>query len=384
MNSRLIQHSIRILFLNLLTVYALSAQWSNKTLTFGATTRNYRVYQSPNYNTSNPAALIIALHGLGDNMTNFSAGLNFSSIADTANIICIYPQALSDPFVGAAWNSSAGSLGYYPNSSIDDVGFIQALMDSAISTYAIDLSRIYVCGFSMGGFMTQKMALQANSRIAAFVSLSGTIGSGISSLNPGRQVPLAHFHGTADSVVTYSNGQYGWDVDSLVNFWVNNNACTPSPNIYNYPDISNDGLTVERHEYGNGNPASDFWLYKINGGAHTVLGLPQNDINQTLEVWLFLNRYRLSSTASENKVTSGDILTLYPNPAQSKLFLQFSHVQAVNPASVMIYNLQGALLLSTHITSNANEIDVQRLPSGLYVLTVIQGEKRQVIRFVKA
>jgi polyhydroxybutyrate depolymerase len=383
MNSRLIQHSIGILLLNLFTAYALSAQWSNKTLTFGATTRNYRVYQSPNYNASNPAALIIALHGLGDNMTNFSAGLNFSSIADTANIICIYPQALSDPFVGAAWNSSAGTLGYYPNSSIDDVGFIQALMDSAISTYAIDLSRIYVCGFSMGGFMTQKLALQANSRIAAFVSLSGTIGSGISSLNPGRQVPLAHFHGTADSVVTYSNGQYGWDVDSLVNFWVNNNACTPSPNIYNYPDIANDGLTVERHEYGNGNPASDFWLYKINGGAHTVLGLPQNDINQTLEVWLFLNRYRLSPTSSLNPVTSKDLLSIYPNPAQSKVHFQVSEWQNGNSASVFMYNLQGALLLNTPITSGTMEIDVEHLPAGMYMLKVIQGEDSQVIRLVK-
>jgi polyhydroxybutyrate depolymerase len=184
-----------------------NALWTNKTMVFGGLTRSYRVYQSPNYNTSVPASLLIALHGLGDNMTNFS-GIGFNYIADTANIICIFPQAVSDPYAGTAWNSGAGEYGYYPNSSVDDIGFINALIDTSKAHYSIDASRVYLCGFSMGGFMTEKMALQSNNKIAAFGSMSGTFGNGVTAHNPGRHVPIAHFHGTSDSTVYYTGDLY--------------------------------------------------------------------------------------------------------------------------------------------------------------------------------
>ena len=122
---------INKLFLALIFLACATAsfgQWSNKTMSFGGTTRSYRLYVSPNYNASNPASIVMTLHGLGDNMTNFS-NLGFAQIGDTANIIVICPQAVSDPLAGTAWNSGAGMMGYYPNSSVNDIGFLNALVE---------------------------------------------------------------------------------------------------------------------------------------------------------------------------------------------------------------------------------------------------------------
>ena len=180
-----------------------NAQWTNKSFVYGSVTRQYRVYKSPNYSAANPASMVITLHGLGDNMTNFS-GIGFNYIADTANIIVVVPQATTDPFAGTAWNSGAGISGYYPNAAVNDVGFLNTLIDTVKNLYAINPSRVYCCGFSMGGFMTQRMALQSNLQIAAFVSMSGTIGAGVTAFAPGRAVPIAHVHGTSDSTVYYA------------------------------------------------------------------------------------------------------------------------------------------------------------------------------------
>ncbi|MEI6695773.1 MAG: T9SS type A sorting domain-containing protein [Bacteroidota bacterium] len=361
----------------------LSAQWSNKTLIYGSITRSYRVYQSPNYNASFPASLLIALHGLGDNMTNFSS-IGFNYIADTANIICIFPQAVSDPYAGTAWNSGAGSSGYYPNSGVNDIGFINALIDTAIANYTIDNSRVYLCGFSMGGFMTERMALQSNTRIAAFASMSGTFGSGITNFSPGRHVPIAHFHGTADATVLYTGNTYGSDPDSLIRFWALNNACNPTPTIYSYPNLVNDGISVDRIQYSNGDPQSDVWFYKMNGAGHTVLFQPANDITEAYELWLFLSRHRLGASGIIDPIDFSHKILVFPNPAHEEITIIFHSSEVINNASLSVYSIQGALLLQQTILHDNTKIDIHSLSKGLYYYQ-LSNKKGNVIsgKFVK-
>ena len=90
--------------LALLSSVSAFAGWENKGFSFEGVNRTYRVYTPANYNTSNPASVVLTLHGLGDNMTNFS-GIGFNNVADTANIIVVVPQAVADPMFGTAWNS---------------------------------------------------------------------------------------------------------------------------------------------------------------------------------------------------------------------------------------------------------------------------------------
>ncbi len=357
-----------------------SAIWTNKTIVFGGLTRSYRVYQSPNYNSSNPASLLIALHGLGDNMTNFST-IGFNFIADTANIICVFPQAVADPYAGTAWNSGAGYMGYYyPNSGINDIGFINALIDTAIGTYSINQSKIYLCGFSMGGFMTERMALQSNTRIAAFGSMSGTIGSGITTYNPGRHVPIAHFHGTADSTVFYTGNSYGIDPDSLINYWVSNNGCNNVPNIFSYPNIVNDNITVERFEYSNGDEQSDVWFYKMTGASHTLLYQPNNDITEIIELWYFFNRHTLASSNVNDFTELIETTQLFPNPTNDKITL-YTNDNILN-SFVTIFDANGKLVFQKQI-ENKSFIDVSNLENGVYFVKISNNKSIEVKKFVK-
>src|SRR6218665_1294989 len=122
-----------------------NGQWINASFSFDGQIRSYRTYKPAGYNPANPASLIVVLHGLGGSM-NDAAFMNITGIADTANIILLSPQALdyANPFgiINAAWNSGIeldipGSGNYVVNGDVNDVGFINAMMDSAMLQYSI-------------------------------------------------------------------------------------------------------------------------------------------------------------------------------------------------------------------------------------------------------
>lgn len=358
-----------------LCMYA-EAQWTNKTMVFETLTRSYRVYQSPNYNPSVPASLVITLHGLGDNMTAFSQ-LGFNYIADTANIIVVCPQAVNDPLVaavfgyGTAWNSGAGMYysgsWYFPNSSVNDIGFMHALVDSARTNYSIDPSRMYICGFSMGGFMTERMALQSNLDFAAFASMSGTIGAGISNYNPGRSVPIAHFHGTSDSTVYYVGNQFGIDPDSLIRFWVLNNGCNPVPDSVTFSDTAADNITVDKFSYTGAGPDDEVLFYRMNGAAHEVLYQPDNDMTEILEIWKFFKRHKnLTAQVPEQEIPNN--IFVYPNPASE--FINIMTPEVRGKTTVELFTLQGKLVYSALFTGQFHHIPLhqQIFFSGMYLL----------------
>lgn len=362
---------------------SLFAQWQNKSFTHQGVLRQYRVYQSPNYNASNPASMVITLHGLGDNMTNFS-GIGMNYIADTANIIVVVPQAVTDALAGTAWNAGAGFMGYFPNSTIDDVHFIGTLMDTIQTNYAINPNRVYVCGFSMGAFMTNRLAIEYSDRFTAFATVSGTFGFGLTDYTPNADIRIAHFHGTADGTVPYAGNASGIGADSLVNFWVNNNQCDPVPQHIALPDTQNDGYTVDQYIYSNGTDNSSVEFFKVTGADHVWLG-PSNDIFYTTEIWKFFNKYQaLQGAGIEEQSTNP--FTIFPNPATDQLQLASANYNGT--ISCELIDLTGKTILLENVTvANGNasiSLGKANAKAGVYLLKVknASGEwtNRVVIR----
>jgi polyhydroxybutyrate depolymerase len=360
--------SFRTLFIILLALTAMNAnaQWTSKTMAFGGLTRSYRLYVSPNYNASNPASIVMTLHGLGDNMTNFSQ-LGFAEIGDTANIIVICPQAVSDAYAGTAWNSGAGavigSIVYYPNSSVNDIGFLNALVDTTMAHYSVDPQKVYLTGFSMGGFMTERMAIQSNLKFAAFASMSGTMGCGITSFNPQRHIPIAHWHGTADQTVPFTGNQYGLDPDSLVSLWVNNNACNPQADTTHFADVvPTDSITVDMLKYTGADANDEVRFYIMYGCDHTALFPPTNDIDEVMEIWMFFRQHRwLSAGVQETPNTAS--FDFFPNPAND-----YINLLSNGKGTVEIFDLSGKLLLSEVMLQNSQILGLQDLQAGMYII----------------
>lgn len=384
-------------FLLLILVPCLSqAQWQHKTINFDNTSRDYWVYIPSSYDPINPVPLVVTLHGMGDNDTNFR-NVGFNLVADTANFIVLVPNALifnsTNPIVQAViggsrtWNSGAGMnvpiVGdVFPNNEINDVGFINEMVDLTIQDYAINQQRVYICGFSMGGFMTQRMAIESNGRYAAFATAAGTFGTGLINPNPGRAIPIAHFNGTIDEKVNWQSGNplFQTYVDSMITFWVQNNNCDTPPIHELLPDSQADGFTVEHDVYPNGDNGTVVEVFKVNDAAHVWLGF-NNDISYTIEMWKFFSRYSFA-TAGLNEISNNHSVTVYPNPVSDKLTIELSG-ELLEPSIITLYNMEGREIMQIESQQKSVQLQLGNLNSGLYLLNItsqtLNSSKRIIV-----
>ena len=365
--------------------FVLSAQQTTVTWDYDGETRKYIQYVPSVYDGNTAVPLVIALHGLGDNAANFQ-GVGFQTVADTANFIVVYPEALVDAFTtSTAWNSGAGTFGIFPNETVDDVGFINAVIDTLSANYNIDQSRVYATGFSMGGFMTNRLACELNNRISAFASVAGTIGSGIT-CNPGTDIKICHFHSTADAQVGYgtdgggdSDNFFGLSVNEWMAFWSDNNDCGNIEVTGVFPDAANDERTVEYFEYGNCDAGTRVVHYKTYGGAHDWLFQPTNDITYTVEIWkFFLGLSPTNLSPASIGETGVEPIGLYPNPTADVLRLENIDSKILN---ISIFSTTGQLV--KNIPAVTNSIDVSDLKQGLYQLMVATEDGIYSNSFVK-
>lgn len=361
---------MKVLFTTILALFAVAAnaQFSNQTIDVNGTSRQYRQYLPSNLSNSEHVPLVIALHGIGDDMQNFS-GVGFSWFCDTARFICVFPQGIANSFGQNSWNNGTMFL----SSTADDIGMINKIIDHMSASYDIDLSRVYVCGFSMGGIMAYHTACALPHRIAAAASVAGTMSDvDVAACNPGRAIPIMHMHGTADGTIPY-NGQALPSlslVPTTINFWKNNNNTTDSTVTALPNTVPGDNITVDKIAYTNGGAELNLW--KENGADHQWLYCPVNDIDATIEIWkFFLDKQHpnvagvgINETVAPafNAFVSGNDLTI---SAEKNIGL------------VEVYDMQGKLLVQTKAQPNSNECRIALPPQNsqlLLIKAVINGQ----------
>jgi polyhydroxybutyrate depolymerase len=274
-----------------------NAQESTLQFISGTKTRTSLIYLPPTYNISKPSAVVLALHGAFESSAIMKTKTNFYAIADTANFIVLFPEGIQDLIAGKTWNSSAGSAGYYPNNTIDDVTFLNALLDTVIAKFNINTNQIFATGFSMGAFMCNKLVCN-NTRIKAIATVAGTVGNGLTCVNT-TAIPVLHFQATGDAVVAYTGCAYGTDCEAYVAKHVATNGCNTTPIVTNIADVFADGITATHYAYPNSTTKNDVEFYKITGGNHIWYGA-NTDANYSPIIWNFFNHHKNNFPTSIN------------------------------------------------------------------------------------
>lgn len=358
--------------------------------------RKFMVHLPTGFNVSTQRALVVNLHGGSGNMVSAQGFSMMNPVSDQNNFVVAYPQGYGIAAPGFSWadgrNTSADQAG------IDDVGFINKLIDTLIQNYNIDTNRIYICGFSNGGFMVQRLACQLTNRFAAMASLGSSMDTILyQNCNPSKPVPMAFFNGTADPAMPYNGGPMQnpevtpvVPVDTTVQFWVSHNNCQTASPVFNFTDVfPTDNSTAERYNYTNCDCNADVKFYKLINGGHTwpgvyvasqaaVLGNTNRDINASVELWNFFNAHTLCQTAVDvDEILSKATLKIYPNPATTVLNIGIS---PANFSKISIINLLGQ---TVYTTSNSTQIDISGFNAGLYIVTVESGQKAITQKFIK-
>jgi polyhydroxybutyrate depolymerase len=348
------------------------AQVINGSFVHNGITRNYITYLPPSYTAGSAMPLVFVLHGYTSNANDQMLYSQFNTVAAANNFIVVYPDGVSN-----AWNAGAGF-----GSTADDMGFLNALIDTSHAHYNINLDRVYSCGMSNGGFMSYRLACELSHRITAIASVTGSMSTGqYISCNPNRTVPVMQIHGTADATVLY-NGSLGvTGIDNVMQLWAGKNSCPTTPTITNLPDINTtDNCTVERHEFSPCNFGSNNVLLKVINGGHTwpgavhipSLGNTNQDISASEEIWIFFSQYTLSGTTVVAENNWLDQVRVYPNPAVEMVTI--SGLPDAESATIRFYAIDGKCVKQFNLTPQAEiQFSVGDLPKGVYLLEIMLG-----------
>lgn len=337
-------------------------------------TREYILYVPAAYTGVEPFPLVFNFHGFGSNATEQMWYGDFRAIADTANFLIVHP-------LGTLFNNTPhfNVGGFTLGSTTDDVGFTAALIDSLSATYSIDPDRIYATGMSNGGFMSFLLACQLSDRFAAIASVTGSMTpETFIACDPQHPTPILQIHGTTDPVVPYAGAQWTKSIQSVLDYWVEINACGPVPTISKLPDTApGDGSTVEHIVYSGGKKASTVEHFKVTGGGHTWPGTifgssgTNQDFKASLEIWRFFSRYskaELSApTSLQPEPDPSHLVVIAPNPARDQLRLTNL------PDERLIYQLMtltGTVLQSGIVQPETDQIDLTSIQTGHYFLRI--------------
>lgn len=349
----------------------------NGSFMFGGIVRDYILYVPALYNTSStPVPLVLNLHGYTSNNQVQQAYGDFRPIADTANFLIVHPNGTVDNTNNRFWNM-------FGLPQPDDIGYLNALLDTLIKNYAIDTNRMYSTGLSNGGFMSYELACKLSPRIAAIASVAGSmIDVQQNTCTPSHPMPVMQIHGTADQTVAYT-GVGGIiaskHIDSLIQYWVKFNQCNPTPVITNVPNIvTSDLCTAEHHVYQNGQQGSSVEFYKIIGGTHTWpgafinVGVTNMDFSASKEIWRFFSQYHLNQFVTTIGQTKHDEhVQIYPNPSTGNFNIVFPNF---HQALAEIFTLDGRLVQSVQLSQASTSFNLQA--SGMYVIRLSTPQQR--------
>lgn len=346
------------------TVTLLFAQQTQSiTINSGGVDRDFFLYVPDIYDESTPAPLVFCFHGYGSSASVNLSYTGFRPVADTAGFILIHPQGTQDLFGTPHWNVGWGS------SSVDDVAFVEDMIDYVNDNYNLNNDRIYSTGMSNGGFMSYLLACQLSDKIAAIASVTGSMSpSTFGSCNPNHPTPVLQIHGTDDDTVPYEGGPFAEGIDNVLNYWVNYNNCNTIPSQTPIPDINlGDGSTVDHFIYSGGTNGTTVELFKVYNGGHDWPGAFGNyDISSNIEIWKFFSRYDINgSTASIEEQDIAKEFSLTPNPASECLIV---HRANSKTSSFKILTMDGKEVLSGSLNGTTDSVNLKSLTSGAYHL----------------
>lgn len=260
------------------------------------------------------APLLIVFHGsLQDSAAmRLSTGYEFETLADAHHFAVVYP----DGYKGN-WDDCRLHADYPARAEhIDDEGLVRALIAHFQEANRIDPKRVFVMGYSNGGHMAMRLAVETPDLIAgaALVSASLPTEDNNDCTRSGQPVPVLVMAGTDDPINPFGGG-----VVSLFGFQPRGTVISPTATAQYFAGLAGytdaPQPTTLPHQPDSGDTAVQVIDYRaegkpevieyiISGGGHVVpqpvvqaqriLGKMTHDVDAPAVIWDFFARQKPS------------------------------------------------------------------------------------------
>lgn len=230
--------------------------------------RPYAVQLPSTYDPEVPTPLILSLHGFTLDGITTVAQARLSTLAASKGYLLAFPDGTPDTMGRRFWN--AGGCCNVDGIEVDDVTYLMEVLDDLESRYSIDRRRVFVFGFSNGGFMAHRLACEHGDRIAAIVSLGGVSWLDPSDCPAGHLVNVLQLHSNADEVIPFGGTQYLPSAAATVAMWMDKNGCTGALTTGGSLDIDRTVAGAETTiQTAEGCPAGGaVQFFTLDGSAH--------------------------------------------------------------------------------------------------------------------
>lgn len=308
--------------------YTLKVADANLPKEFGGE-RSYYVYLPKKYKSGGGKKLpaIFVLHGGGGDAKK-TQGFKMNELAesDSEGVVIAYPEG-----AGKSWNDGRESKNVQAQKNgVDDVGFLDALVERVIKDFGADPKRIYFVGASNGGMMTQRFVNEHSEKVAAACVVianlpknmvagvkDGRGGYKVAPFGPKKPTAMMFIIGTQDPLMPFSGGKVlrkskdydrGEVIGSVdtVTMWAKANGCDPKPAVTRLADKDEkDGVTVKKEVFRGKNGEPEVVFLVMEGGGHAWPGLQYGpvirmvldtgkvcyDFDAPKTIWEFMSKY---------------------------------------------------------------------------------------------
>ena len=238
------------------------------------TARPYEYRIPENYDATKPTPLVVLLHGFGADGLTQDLLFGWSQLVDRFGFLYAYPDGTQNSMGKRFWNATEVCCDE-EHTNVDDVAYIDAVIDDMAARFNVDAKRIYVTGHSNGGFMSHRYACDRANRVAAIMSLAGAAYKDTSKCNPSEPVAVLQVHGDMDTEVPYGGAMAGGlslpSAEETVGGWAKKNGCSDTADRSEAPiDIDGNlpGNETTKEVFSGCRAGGGAELWTIQGGTH--------------------------------------------------------------------------------------------------------------------
>jgi polyhydroxybutyrate depolymerase len=229
-------------------------------------------------NADSKLPLLVFLHGLGGSGGELVSNLRLDEMASALGFAFIAPDGVIDHSGRRFWNAT-DSCCNFDGLSVDHVRLLRQWITTAAANPHVDPERVYIVGFSNGGFMAYRAACEIGSLLRGVVSIAGAGLPASAPCRPERKLDVVEIHGDKDPIVKFDGGHLFADsrrpkhpsAEASVAYWAKTDGCTGDPVLTRDLDLDPRivGAETAVSSYaGCGERRVELW--RIQGGDHSA------------------------------------------------------------------------------------------------------------------
>ena len=219
--------------------------------------------------------LVVVLHGYSIDGTKEVHMLRMDALARAKGFALAWPDGTKDKNGYRFWNATDACCDWF-KSGVDDVAFLEGMIDEIAQKHPIDPKRVFFVGHSNGAFMAHRFACDRAPRVAAIATLAGVPWKDDARCKPTEPVAVLHMQGTSDTAISIQGGRieqnppYGSSLDT-VTAWAKRNQCVPRAlemqQLFDF-DKSVPGPETRKSIYGGCAKDATVELWTLEGSTH--------------------------------------------------------------------------------------------------------------------